>query len=212
MRVAASTIDWEDLDIGPCAGGSCLYIADIGDNDAERDEIVIYRVREPDAGVLETPRPDSLRARFPDGARDAEALFTLPSGDLFVVSKGRGTDIALYRYPAPQESDVVTALERVRQLSRRPTNDRDRVTAAAATPDGRRVGIRTYRRLYLYDAAQLIGVGSLEPSIIDLAPLNESQGEGLALEDDGTVWLTSEAENRRSSALLNRLECAYAPL
>jgi hypothetical protein len=90
----------------------------------------------------------------------------------------------------------------VRELFPRPEADRDRVTAAAATPDGRRVGIRTYRRLYLYDTDSLVGG-------VDLAPLQEDQGEGLALADDGTVWLTSKAENRRSRAALNSLRCSF---
>ena len=36
--------DWEDVGIGPCPGGTCLYIADIGDNDSTRSRITIYRV------------------------------------------------------------------------------------------------------------------------------------------------------------------------
>ena len=209
IRVETPAIDWEDLAVGPCGGGSCFYIGDIGDNDADREEITIHRIREPDGDARETGRPDSLRARFPDGARDAEALFILPSGDLFIVSKGRGTDVALYRYPAPQDADRLARLERVRELFPPPTSEGDRVTAAAATPDGRRVGIRTYRRLYLYDTEPLVGGGPLEPTIVDLAPLREGQGEGLALADDGTVWLSSEAPNRQSVAVLNELECSY---
>ena len=99
--------------------------------------------------------------------------------------------------------------ERVRELFPRPEGNRNRVTAAAATPDGRRVGIRTYRRLYLYDTESLVGGGELTPTVVDLAPLQEDQGEGLALANDGTVWLTSEAENRRSRAALNGLRCSF---
>jgi hypothetical protein len=162
---------------------------------------------EPEAGAQEPARVDTLRARFPDGPRDAEALFSLPSGALFIVTKGRDTDIALYRYTAPQLAGTVAQLERVRELFPRPTDSRDRVSAAAATPDGRRVGVRTYRRLYLYDAELLVSGQAVEPIVVDLEPLGEAQGEGLALEDDGTVWLSSEGENRRSFAVLNRLEC-----
>src|SRR5687767_2251902 len=33
VRVAGARVtDWEDISVGPCAQGSCLYIADIGDN------------------------------------------------------------------------------------------------------------------------------------------------------------------------------------
>ena len=39
--------DWEALASAPCGKGSCLYVADIGDNDGKRSDITIYRVPEP---------------------------------------------------------------------------------------------------------------------------------------------------------------------
>ena len=39
--------DWEAVAVGACPGGSCIYIADIGDNEAERKRITIHRVPEP---------------------------------------------------------------------------------------------------------------------------------------------------------------------
>jgi len=135
-------------------------------------------------------------------------LFALPDGDLYVVTKGRRNDIALYRYPSPQRPDAVVDLERVRELFPEPENDDDRVTAATSTPDGRWVGVRTYRELLIYDARRLVSGDRASPTTIDLAPLFEGQGEGLAMADDGTVWLSSEAPNRRSAASLSRLECS----
>src|SRR5688500_15019034 len=38
--------DWEALTIGPCGTGACLYVGDIGDNDAKRGQVTIYRVPE----------------------------------------------------------------------------------------------------------------------------------------------------------------------
>src|SRR5215207_364043 len=43
----ANVEDWEAIAIGPCPSGSCIYLADIGDNDARRKRITIYRVAEP---------------------------------------------------------------------------------------------------------------------------------------------------------------------
>src|SRR5262245_49971144 len=44
----ASAVDWEDMSIGPAPNGSYyLYMADIGDNNARRRSIKIYRVLEP---------------------------------------------------------------------------------------------------------------------------------------------------------------------
>ncbi len=208
VRVQGTKLqDWEDLEGGPCAAGVCLFAADIGDNDQKRESITIYEIPEPSAGASEAAPVQALHARFPDGPQDAEALFRLPSGDLFVVTKGRHGPIALYRYPAPHRLDEVVTLERVRELWPQPGNADDRVTAATASPDGRWVGIRTYRALHLYSAPALVGAEAAEPVTIDLRPLREIQGEALVIADDGTVWLTSEAEQRRDQPRLSRLEC-----
>jgi hypothetical protein len=100
-------------------------------------------------------------------------------------------------------------LEHVRGLFPMPAHADDRISAATVSRDGNRVAIRTYRQLFIYDAARLVGGAPVEPTVVDLAPLGEGQGEGVALEDDDTVWLSSEAANRRSLPVLNRLACSF---
>lgn len=76
VQVSNATVDdWEDITAGPCPGGSCLYIADIGDNGKGRRNITIYRVPEPQPGDGKTAPAGAFTARYPDGAHDAEALF-----------------------------------------------------------------------------------------------------------------------------------------
>ncbi len=44
----AQNVDWEDIATGRSAGGGPLvYVADIGDNRAQRDTVQVYRVAEP---------------------------------------------------------------------------------------------------------------------------------------------------------------------
>ena len=208
VRVNGATMtDWEDVATASCNGESCLYIADIGDNDGDRDHIVIYRIPEPADHAVETAAAVALRVRFPDGPRDAEALFTDSAGNLYLVNKGRREPIFLYRHPAGH-ADGIATLERVRELFPQPANDLDRVTGAAASPDGRWVAIRTYRALYFYAAAELIaGDAAVQPLVADLSAVGESQGEGVILTDDGTVWLSSEAESNDAMPSLSRLRC-----
>lgn len=209
VRVAgAQLVDWEDLDVGPCGDGACLYIADIGDNDAQRDRLTVYRVAEPAAGATETGAAQALHARYPDGPRDAEALFVDASGTMYIVTKGRETGIALYRWPAGSAPGEVVTLERVRELFPRPSTELDRVTAATTTPSGRWVGIRTYRTLFLVRADQLLGDGVLDPIQMDLSGAGHGQGESLVLGDDGTVWLSGEAESGGRPQWA-RLKCAF---
>ena len=208
VRVEGATLeDWEDIAAGPCGSGHCLYVGDIGDNDAARSSITVYRIEEPapEAGAAGPVTP--MRARYAGGARDAEALFVL--GDrVHIVTKGRTGPIELYRYPSEGVASGAATLEKLGELLPAPKSSTDRVTAAAASPDGRWVGIRTYRTLHLYRAAALVGGGAQRAAItMDLRALKEAKGEGLEIADDGTVWLSSEAA-KKSPPSLARLACA----
>src|SRR5688500_4220476 len=88
VRVTGAEVsDWEDVSAGPCPQGSCLYIADIGDNNRARRRVRIYRVPEPRAEDRATQPADIFEAVYPDGAQDAEAAFITGADDLFVVTK-----------------------------------------------------------------------------------------------------------------------------
>jgi hypothetical protein len=204
----ARLVDWEDIEAGPCDAGQCLYIADTGDNGRVRDFITIYRVAEPHAELAVTAPAEALHARFPDGPQDAESVFVLPSGELFLITKGRHGPIALYRYPLPHRTDAVATLERVRELAPRPTDARDWVTSATATPDGQWVGVRTYRALLLFAAADLIDPdNATPPRRFDLSPLGRRQWESLVIANDGRVWTTSEAASVGEHPVWSRLHC-----
>jgi hypothetical protein len=204
----ASLTDWEDIAAGPCGGTSCLYIGDIGDNDEKRSAVTIYEVPEPTPDAASTPPATALRVRYPAGARDSEAMF-IASGNLYLVTKGRSGPIELYRYPLTKRPAGIATLELVREIMPAPTDNDDRVTSAAASPDGRWVGIRTYRTLYLYPALSLTGSsnGGPEPMTMGLNSLDETSGEGLELANDGTVWLSSEGSKKQPSSWA-RLKCA----
>ena len=48
VRMSGAAVeDWEAIAVGACPSGSCIYVADIGDNDAERNQITVYRIPEP---------------------------------------------------------------------------------------------------------------------------------------------------------------------
>src|SRR5690606_5594728 len=44
---AGAQFDWEDIAVGPCPDGDCIYIGDIGDNLHRRDDRAILRLAEP---------------------------------------------------------------------------------------------------------------------------------------------------------------------
>jgi hypothetical protein len=196
--------DWEAISAGPCPGGHCLYVGDIGDNLASRSEVTIYRVGEPGPDVRVTASAERFRARYPGGARDAEALFVLPSGELYLISKGRTSNIALYRYPPPFRAAEVVELEHVLDLSTRPVELAEQVTSAEASPDGGWVAVLSYAALMLYRTDDLLA-GRPAASVIDLSALGAPQGEAVAIQNDGRVAVTSESGggSRASIALLH---------
>lgn len=202
----AESVDWEDIESGPCDAGACLYIGDIGDNDAERDRITVYRIPEPAETARESATADAFHARYPDGARDAEGLLLHPSGDLYLVTKGREGPVELYRFPLTTPGETVT-LEHVRDLLPAPTDDGDRVTAATATTDGRWAAVRSYRSLHLYPLEPLVSGQPVEAVTLDLTPLSHPQGESIVLLDDGAAWVTTEAEDEGARPALGRLRC-----
>lgn len=189
----ARLVDWEDIDAAPCASGKCLYIGDIGDNSAQRETITIYEVGEPPAAApARTAR--ALHARYPEGPQDAEGLF-VHDGRPHVVTKGRTGPVRLYRYPDSAQPGTIALLELVAVIGPQPAAARDLITGAAATPDGRWIALRSNHGLFLFEAAALLRGDTAGRYEVDLRPLRESQGEGLAIDDAGNVHLTSEAED-----------------
>ena len=196
--------DWEDVAVGPCPGGSsCLYVADTGDNERKRQESSIYRVAEPTPGSP-SARAERLAVRYPDGPRDTEAIFVLPSGELFLVSKGRLDTRTLFRW-------LAGTVEKIVDLGPEPETVQGLITAASASPSGEWVAIREYKRLALYRAAELIA-GNTTPALeMDLTPVGEAQGEGVALLDNGRVVLTSEGGFRDAPGTIAILQCELPP-
>ena len=204
----AENEDWEDIAVGPCPAGECIYIADTGDNGERREAVTVYRVPEPDPADTATPPAERFRLRYPDGPRDSEALFVTPDtpdARVYLVTKGRTSPVTVYRAPTPLPADTAALLEPVAQLTDDAPFAALYVTGAGATPDGRRVVIRTYvnLRLYRLDDDGLVPIGAP----VDLHALAEPQGEAVDIRTDGTVLLGSE-ERGGEAGPISRLVCA----
>lgn len=210
--------DWEDIALGPCPMGSCLYLGDTGDNMGMRDEVVIYRVREPapprgDEASIRTV--ESVRFSYPDGPHDVEALFVDPAGNVHLISKGTSGPIHHYRLPASAwAGNWPLIAEDLGILPIRPDRSSGRlVTGAALAPDGQAVAIRTYREIYL---GRLGTDGSLDlppTPTCDIAGF-DPLGEAIDWLGDtsGTLVLTSETVLRgRGTVSLVRCPGGAAP-
>lgn len=199
--------DWEDIALGPCASGTCLYIADIGDGDAKWGQIDLYLAPEPDPAKDREVPAERYPARYPGGPRDAEALFVLPTGEIYLVTKGRAEAIEIYRYPLPLRPDVTVTLEPVVALADQQQPLERQVTGASASPSGEWVAIRTYKRLALHRTSELLSGRTAAVLLVDLEPLAEAQGEAVALLDNGAVVMTSEGGFPGAHGSLSMLRC-----
>src|SRR5687767_2966290 len=209
----AGVRDWEDIDIGPCPNGSCIYVGDIGDNNAKRRDVVIYRVVEPDAGASTSAPSESMRLTYPDGPTDAEAFFVLPNGNLFIVTKGERGPAVLYRVPEFQNG-ATAQLYRVAIVvdaegsANAAVARGNRITGAAASRDGRWVVLRSLHAVTFYAADDFTAGNIREVLRFDVSALREIQGEGVAFGEDGTVWLSSEGGGSGRQGTIARLDCA----
>jgi hypothetical protein len=206
----AQVEDWEAVAVGPCPGGACVYVGDIGDNDAERDRITVYRIAEPSSPTASVKGVDVFHARYPDGAHDAEALLVSRDGRLHVVTKGDTGAVAIYRFPNPLQVGVVATLERVgppREAGK--PKDNARITDGAVSPDGELVVLRSNHALTFYRASDLLAGNWREAGHVDRIALREPQGEGVAFADQHTLVLVSEGGGKSRPGTFARLTCKF---
>ncbi|HKQ51452.1 MAG TPA: hypothetical protein VJT74_03730 [Pyrinomonadaceae bacterium] len=204
----AKARDWEDVAAGPGPqrGQSYLYVGDIGDNDKERKEVVVYRVAEPaitDDTVVnnavepyETAHAEAIRLKYPDGRHDAEALAVHPAtGDLYVITKTRNPTAAagVYKLAAPYSVESVNTLQKIGEV-RVPSLFPGMITGADISPDGSRFILCDYFNAYeLVSAAgsTLDEVWKQKPAVVRLGP--RPQGEAVCYTLDGqSILATSE--------------------
>jgi hypothetical protein len=202
----AKASDWEDIAAGPGpeASRAYLYAGDVGDNDGERDFIVVYRFAEPEvndadaASTRESPRAtakaEAIRIKYPDGAHNCEALLVHPAtGDLYVVTKA-AESAGVYKLAAPFDASAVNTFARVATL-RGPGFFGALVTGADISPDGRRVALCDYASGYELTLPEgsknFDDVWTQKPTLVPLGA--RRQGESVCYSLDGAALLaTSE--------------------
>jgi hypothetical protein len=203
----ATVVDWEAMASASCGAGACLYIADIGDNGADRKEIMIYRLPEPTQPAGTAAVDAAVRAIYPDGAQDAETLLAAADGTLYIVTKGETGPVALYRVPRDGGGGVVR-MERVgAPLAPKGAAEDARVTDGSISPDGGWVALRTRTSLTFHRTADFLKGNFREARRVDLTSLREPQGEGVALDSATTVYLAGEGGGLSRSGTLAVLNC-----
>jgi hypothetical protein len=209
IRVTGAKVeDWEAVAVGPCPSGSCIYLGDIGDNEAERPDITIYRVPEPADASGAVASAEVFRARYPDGAHDAETLLVTPKGDILIVTKGETGPVALYRLPSDAKPGATVTLQPIGKPRQAGKTADERITDGDVSPSGAWVALRTKTAVFLYRAADLMSGNWREAGRLSLTELGEPQGEGIAFGDENTVYLVGEGGRKSQPGTVGRLTCA----
>jgi hypothetical protein len=194
-----TTIDLEEVAVGPCPAGSCVFIADIGGNIGMRNEYTLLRAPEPDVSAASAAGAAAALAgleRFPftyeDGMHNAEGILIDPDGGaLYVVTKlAAGQASSVYALPDPLAAAGNVA-RKVADLPVPRAGDSP-ATATAAHPCGRGFLLRTNRQLYEFRIAggmPFSAAFAAEP--VALTAGNEPQSEAVAYLPDGSGFVTS---------------------
>jgi hypothetical protein len=213
VRVSGADVNnWEDVSVAPCRDGSCLYVADSGNGGGtQRNEVVVYRVPEPRPNDKETPPAEVFNAAYPEGEdHEAEAVFVIDQ-QLYLVTKGHPS--LLFRFPREMPHGSLALLEQIGQV---PTERflkgtiprRTRITDGETSPDGRWVALRTNEALLVYRSRDLAAGNTNSLWHADLRALDETQGEGVAISNDGDVYLAAEGGGRGLPGTFAHIKCA----
>ena len=227
----ATDRDIEDIAVGPCPDGTCLYLADMGDNLAVHSSIVVHRLPlpplppaaaddgtggagEPLAGASHPVSPGaSWWFVYPRGPRDAESLAVdAVHRELIIVSKGREDEVVMYvasldsLRTGRESPNVLRRIGRLQIPIGAGTGQL--VTAGDLSPDGHRLAIRSYTTLYEFDWRGAAVFDTLAtPRNTSLLAALEPQGEGVTWTDAGDdLLLVSEGRDDRAPAF-SRMSC-----
>jgi hypothetical protein len=188
----AKAFDWEDMARGPCPSGSCLFLADTGDNQRQRSGYVIYRVPEPPSLLSEARSitPDPLPFVYPDGLHDAEALLLHPvTGVVTIVTKVRSGMASIFELPMPLKPGETVTLIAAGKV--KPPRGISLITSGAVHPRAKGVLLRTYTNAFYYPMGpdQTVAQALTGPAC-EVPNADEQQGESIAWLKSGTGYMT----------------------
>ena len=214
----ASSIDWEDMAIGPCPENlakrasnpnSCLYIGDIGDNPHERSSVTIHITDEPAPATEQADAPANLLASWSvtydetndeTGKPDSEALLVHPTtGDVSLLTKSVDGITEVHRVPSGMAHKDTAAMSLISTLQLEGSTGFDlMVTGGDWDEDGERLIIRTYITALLWetDPCAPDSHWATAPTVLEWAI--EQQGEAITFAGNldpslpGAIISTSE--------------------
>lgn len=195
--------DWEDITVGPGPepGKQYVYVADIGDNDAQHKFKFIYRFEEPKATnekeEVNISSFDKITFQLSDTKKDTETLFINPkTKDLYVVSK-REDPVYVYELKYPYSiSEEITA----NKILSLPFG---KIVAADVSPDGKEIIMKNYDKIFYWKSTTASSIDDILKQPAEEIPYEvEPQGESIAWARDGSGFYTLSEKNKNKKSYL----------
>lgn len=195
-----ANVDWEDLALGPCGEGACLFVGEFGDNGAARSDAAVLRLTEPllppEPGFALSATPERFPFTYPGGPRDAESLVVTPGGVPVVLSKRDDATADLFAFPKLVAGVPVELLPWGSIETGPAAGLASMATAADLWPDGSRLLVRTYFGLREWEVPGdgLAALAGVVPR--DVPAALEGQGEAVAYDPARRgFWQISEGNH-----------------
>ena len=178
--------DWEDLALDERGN---LIIADVGNNSGRRKQLMLHFVPEPRPGAVSVRPTRTLRVHYADQKEaspdyDCEAVF-MAGGKIYFLTKHRSDKrTRLYRL----ESESTAKSNPLRLVDSFEIGGM--VTAADASPDGKKVAVLTYTGLWVFDFDR--AAGSIFRGAVRWMPVFAWQAEGVAWDGNDSLVVSNE--------------------
>jgi hypothetical protein len=202
--------DIEDMGVSRCPAGTCLFVADIGDNITPHEEFAIWRATEPAltagaSGIVMTLPAEQFAFRYADGGHNAESLIIDPTGGaVYLVTKeAAGKPSSVYHLET-FETGRMNVAARLRTLTVPAAGDSP-ATAGSAQPCGAGFLLRTGNTLYEFRVPAggvFADAFAATPSAVPAGV--EPQGEAVTYSPGGGAYFTTGEGNQ---PVIHRVDC-----
>ena len=206
----ANNRDWEDLASFELDGQAYLLIADIGDNERQRNDVTLYIAKEPAPNDDKVSIAWEIEFTYPEGPRDAEGIAVDVANEQILVLSKRDIPARLYALPLLPASDDRLIAEFLGTVPSLPQPSRQDVNNALAlkdwywqptgldiSPTATAALILTNRGVYYYArAAEEPWADALLRSPLGLPLGRYKNAESIAFSRTGdSAFVTTEGEN-----------------